>query len=144
MGVFTRFKRGAEGFRALVELWETTASSRRARMIEIGMSEDPEFTQRALECLMTFEDIRGLPDEELAEVMAKAPPRITAFALHDADPSDRDRFIRCAMLRVGAEIRDCLEIEIGPRETEAAKLKLVATARELERKGLVRIKRIPT
>lgn len=143
MGVYTRFKRNPEGLRALVELWETTPIERRKRMIEVGRTEDPAFTERALQYVLTFEDVLALPDLELAEVIAATQPRLTAFAILTAGEEIQARFLRNAQPQISAEIRNCLEMKIGPREIGGAQLKLVGKARELERRGLVKTKRIP-
>lgn len=143
MSVYTRFKRNPEGFRQLVELWETTPVERRKRMIEVGMAEDKYFTERALQYVMTFHDVMALPDMELAEVVATAPARSIAFAIKELPEDVRERFLRNAKPQLGAEIRDYLNMQIGPREIGGAQLKLVEKARELERRGLVRTKRIP-
>jgi flagellar motor switch protein FliG len=143
MGVYTRFKRNPDGLRALVELLETTPVSRRQKMIEVGNAEDPAYTAMALEYMMTFDDVRKLPDLELAEVVAKAPARMIAYALHASDEDLQHRFMRNAKPAVAAEIKDFLLVKIGPREIGGAQLKLIETARQLEKAGLVRTKRIP-
>jgi flagellar motor switch protein FliG len=143
MGVYTRFKRNPDGFRSLVELLETTPSSRRQRMIEVGMAEDPAYTEMALQFMMTFEDIKGLPDLELAELLAKASARMIAYSLLNASEEVVARFLRNSQPPVAAEIRDFMGIKIGNREAGGAQLKLVETARQLERQGLVRTKKIP-
>ncbi len=143
MGVYTRFKRNPEGFRALVELLETTPSSRRQKMIDIGMQEDPEYTERAMQFMLTFRDIIELPDMELAELMAKAPARMIAYSLNTAPPEISQRFLKCCKPPVAAEVRDFMSVKIGSREIGGAQLKLVETARELEKLGLLKTKRIP-
>lgn len=139
----SRFKRMADGFRKLVELWETTPVSRRTKMIENAMIEDPHFTGEILEYVMNFEDILKMPDMELAEVISKAPPRMTGYAISALGKDVKDRFIRCAIPKIRLEIRDFMDVQIGPREVGGAQLKLVSTARELERVGAIQTKRIP-
>jgi flagellar motor switch protein FliG len=144
MGVYTRFKqKGQEGFRALVQLLETTPMSRRERMIEVGMLEDPAYTELALKFVLKFEDLAQLPDLELAELTAKAPARTTAYALGGCDPAVVERFLRNSKAPVAAEIKDYMQTQIGPREIGGARLKLVEFARQLEQKGLIKSKRIP-
>lgn len=143
MSVFARYKRNADGFRKLVELWESTPVTRRQKMIEVGRAEDSYFVDQVLSYMMTFEDILKMSDFELAELTAVAPGRTIAFALHGADELTRERFIKNAKPQIGAEIRDCLKMKIGPREIGGAQLKLVEKARELERKGLIQTKKIP-
>lgn len=142
MSVYARFKRSPDGFRKLVELLETTPASRRQKMIDVGMAEDPEYTRRALEMVMTFKDITELPDMELAEVCAKASPRMLAYALNLANEETKTRFLKCSKPRVAAEVRDLLGSKIGVAEVGGAQLKIVETARDLERRGFVRTKKI--
>ncbi len=145
MGVYTRYKRNPGGFRQLVELLESTPKSRRDKMVEVGMKEDPTYTQRALQFMMSFEDIINLPDLELAELVCKAPPQITAFAISKLEETSRDRFVRCAQVKpqVMAAIRDYLTQTVSIHQIGGAQMKLIGVARELERGGLVRTKRIP-
>ena len=81
MSVYSRYKRDPDGFRKLVELLETTPKERRERMIEVGKKEDYDYTEKALSYLMTFKDILEMKDEELAEVLVKAPPRMIAISI---------------------------------------------------------------
>jgi hypothetical protein len=46
LGVYSRFKKSAHGFRKLVELLETTPAARRKKMVEVGMLKDPDYTER--------------------------------------------------------------------------------------------------
>lgn len=143
MGVFTRFKRDSDGFRALVELWESTPIERRKRMIDVGMQEDPDFVERALEYVMTFEDIMAMNDSEIAELMSVAPGRITALAIAPLTDDEQKRFVRCSKPPVAEEIKTYLENQPGLREVGGARLKLVEFARGLEKRGLIKTKRIP-
>src|SRR4051812_34241361 len=143
MGVYTRFKRNPEGFRALVELLETTPLERRQKMIDMGMAEDADFTRKALEYVMSLEDIVQLSDSELAELVAVAPPRVTACAISNATDETQARFLRCAKAKVVAGIKEGLETKVSLKEIGGARLKLVETARKLEREGFIRAKKIP-
>lgn len=127
----------------MVALLESTAKDKRQRMIDVGMKEDPDYTQKLLNFLLTFEDVISLPDLELAEVLAKAPPRVTAFAISKLGDDVIKRFLTNAKPKVMAEIRSHLEIEAGPREIGGAQLKLIEVTRELEKKGYVKCKKIP-
>lgn len=143
MSVYARFKRNPDGFRQVVELWETTPIDRRQRMIDVGMAEDPEYTRRILEFVMTFEDILKLGDLELAELMAVAPPRFIALAIQRQPEEVINRFLRNAKGPVISEVREYLDSNATLRDIGGAQLKLVGEARKLERKGLVKAKRIP-
>lgn len=127
----------------MVELLETTPQDRRQKMIDVGMQEDPDYTNRALEFMMTFEDVLKLPDMELAELTAIAPGRIIAMAIHPLDSQVKERFVRCSKPPQAAEIRSYFESPVGLRESGGAQLKLVQYARQLEKRGKISAKRIP-
>jgi flagellar motor switch protein FliG len=144
MSVYARFKRDPEGLRKLVELLETTPMVRRQKMIDVGMVEDAPYTQRALELVMTFEDVIKLPDVELAEVISTALPRLTAFAIIKSAPEIRERFLKNAIGKRLGEIREFMETtNVSLSEIGGAQLKLVEATRSLEKKGLVKTKQIP-
>jgi flagellar motor switch protein FliG len=143
MSVYARFKRNQDGFRQLVELWETTPVSRRQRMIEVGRAEDAAFTEKVLQYVMTFEDVLGLKDMELAELIAITPSRMVGLAIAMSSEEIKARFLKNARPQVAAEIRDFMAMKIGLREVGGAQLKLVEKTRELERKGLIKTKKIP-
>jgi flagellar motor switch protein FliG len=127
-----------------VELLETTPITRRQKMIDVGMIEDPEYTQRAIELMFNFEDVLNLNLDELAEVLADAHPRMVAYAIKPFSEEVRTKFLRCARPNKASEIRDFLDMNIGKREIGGAQLKLVEYVRAVERAGLLKKKRIPT
>jgi flagellar motor switch protein FliG len=143
MGVYTRFKKDPEGLRKLVMLLETTPAARRQKMIDVGMEEDPIYTQKALELMMNFQDIIKLPDLELAEVVAAAQVKSLSLAIHAAPQEVKDRFLKNAKPQIAAEMRENFGMTVGPKEIGAGQLKLIEVARGLERRGLVKTKKIP-
>lgn len=143
MSVYARFKRDPEGMRKLVELLETTPMSRRQKMIDVGNAEDPDYTEKALGFVMTFEDVMNLPDLELAEVISAALPRMTGFAISKSRPEVKERFLKNAIGGKQAEIRDFMEVNPTLSEVGGAQLKLVEVTRGLEKKGLIKTKQIP-
>jgi flagellar motor switch protein FliG len=143
MSVYARFKRNPDGFRKLVELLESTAASRRQKMIDVGMEEDPDYTKKALEYVLEFEDVVRLPEAELCEVCAKAPPRMLGYAVNQQPEEIQQKFLRCSKPAVAVEIRDFFDAKLGAIEISGARLKIIETTRELERKGLVQTKKIP-
>ncbi|HAR41468.1 MAG TPA: hypothetical protein DCS07_02360 [Bdellovibrionales bacterium] len=143
MSVYARFKRNPDGFRNLVELLETTPQVRRQKMIDVGMQEDPDYTMKALEFTLNFTDIINLPEMELAELIAAAPPRTTGYAFLQAPEAMKLRVLQVAPPRLRADLKDYLSVTVGPREIGGAQLKMVEITRQLERKGLVKTKKIP-
>lgn len=145
MGVYTRFKRNPDGLRQLVELLEATPGSRRQKMIDVGMQEDPDYTQKALQYVITFEDIVKLPDLELAEVLSETPARFSAFAIYSAAEDVKNRFLAKANPRAAAEIKEFLETpNVTPVQIGGGQLKMIEVMRKLEKRGLVKTKRVPS
>ena len=143
MGVYTRFKKNPDGFRQIVELLESTPLSRRQKMIDVGMLEDPDYTQRAMQYVLNFDDVLKLPVEELTEVVAKAPARMIAFAIAKLSDEIKTRILSCCKPPIAAEVKDYMSPTIGLREVGGAQLKMIETARSLEKIGLIKTKRIP-
>ena len=143
MGVYTRFKKTPGGLRAIVELIESTPSERRKRMLDVGQAEDAEYTQRILTLVMTMEDVIHLPDLEMAELVAEAQPPILGAAICKLSAETQARFLKNTKPnRLGA-IKEAIEGEKGLGEIGRAQLKLITTARSLEKRGVIRTKRIP-
>jgi flagellar motor switch protein FliG len=143
MSMFSRYKRDPNGLRNLVELWESTPRERREKLIAAGMTEDPEYVSRAMQYMMSFEDVLGMNESELAELLGDAHPRTVAAAIAKAPKDTQARFLTSALPRMMGEIRDQLGSEFELREVGGAQLKLVQAARKLERTGLLKVKRIP-
>src|SRR5690348_9642457 len=126
MGVYTRFKKDPDGLRKLVELLEVTPPSRRQKMIDVGMQEDPDYTQKAMQYCIVWEDILKLNDMELAEVLSETPARMTAYAIIGAAEEVKTRFLNKANPRAAAEIKEYVELPgITPVQIAGAQLKLI-------------------
>lgn len=145
MSVYSRFKKQLDGLRQLVELLETTPIARRQNMIDVGMKEDPTYTQTALQYVLNFTDVLQLPDLELAELLSEVPPRFIALAIHAAGEDVKNRFLsKCPNKSVG-EVKELLGTSgVSMSQIGSAQMKLIETTRRLEKKGLVKTKRIPT
>jgi flagellar motor switch protein FliG len=144
MGVYTRFKKNPDGFRQLVELWETTPVIRRQKMIEIGMEEDAEYTQKLLQYVIQFEDILNLPRQELASVLSEISGRFIAYAIRTASQEFKDRVLEAAGPAISIEIKEFLDTpNVTSVQIGSAQLKMVELTRKLERRGIVTLKKIP-
>ncbi|MFZ9595336.1 MAG: FliG C-terminal domain-containing protein [Bdellovibrionia bacterium] len=143
MGVYFRFKKSFGGFRKLVELLESTPMKRRKRMIEVGMQEDPDYTEKALRYILTFEDISQLPVLELADVIAGTPPQHVGYAIHGESDEVKQKFLSCVQPRSIGEVRDAMESSVNAFQKSGAIAKMIEVARKLEKNGIVKTKRIP-
>ena len=143
MSVYTRFKKDPDGLRNLVELLEVTPRERRTKMINVGMEEDADYTNKAVSLMMTFEDVLKLKDSELAELMVHAPLRSIGAAYSRQTPEYKRFVLSCCPMSKMGEIRDLFEMEFTLAEIGGAQLKLIEATRKLERQGTLQIKKIP-
>lgn len=145
MGVYTRFKRNPDGLRQLVELLEVTPPARRQKMIDVGMAEDPDYTQKAMQYCIVFEDILALNDMELAEIISETPAKMVAYAVYAQEQPVKDKFLQKANPRAAAEIKETFDIpNITPAQQAGAQLKMIDVCRKCEKKGAVKLKRVPS
>lgn len=112
-------------------------------MIDVGMKEDPEYTKKAMAYVFSFQDILTLADMELAEVLSKVPGKIVGFALHGLDSELQKKCLGLMKPPGMGEAKEFLDATAGNNEINGARLKVISTARELEKRGLVKAKRIP-
>jgi flagellar motor switch protein FliG len=144
MSVYSRFKKDPEGFRQLIELLEAAPASKRQKMIDVGMEEDAEYTKKALRFVLDFKDVLSLSDVELAEVISESPARFTGLAIYAAGREIQQRFLSLAQARQAPEIKEVLSMEnVSKGEIGGGQMKLIETTRKLERRGLIKKKKIP-
>jgi flagellar motor switch protein FliG len=144
MSVYESFKKEEDGLRCLVELLEGTPAERQQRMIEVGMQEDPEYTKKALQYILSFEDIVSLSDLELSEVLSHATGKVVGWAVHQMDTRTQMRFLSQVQPRIVSELKESLEDRwVTFTQVHAGKMKLIAIARRLEKQGVISAKRIP-
>lgn len=144
MGIYTRYKRSPDGLRQLVELLEQKTGSKRQVLVDAGMNEDPDYTQLALQYVISFADVEGLNDMELAEVLSSTPAPVIGIAFSRSSAEVKQRVIKCANPRSAAEFKDSLENPDEKAPIGGAQLKLIASMRKLEKKGIVKVKRVPS
>ena len=142
MAIYTRYKRPG-GLRALVELLESSAPTSRKKMIDKGLIEDEKFTRLAESYILTWEDVINLSDPELCETLAKANPRAIGMALIGLPTDQVQRFLRNSPMKSIGDIREMLEQKLGPREVSGARVLIVQATRELEKAGVLKVKKIP-
>ena len=144
MGVYTRYKKSPSGLRQIVELIESAPPSRRQKMIDVGMKEDPEYTNKILRFVFNFEDLIQLPDSELAELLAGVPALWMAYAIHDQSQEVQARWLALSSPQVFMEVKEVLaNPKVSPFQMSAGKVKMIAMARSLEKKGYIKTKAIP-
>jgi len=145
MSMFDRYKKdpNGEGLRKLVEFWELTPKDKRQKLIEIGMQDDPEFTQLATSFLLTFDDITSLDGLYLTEVLSDMPSRYLGFMISGLTPELQEKFKKCIPPKMMPEVRDAIEENPTPQDRGVGIYKLFEATRKMERMGRLNLKKIP-
>ncbi|MBY0372273.1 hypothetical protein K2X33_16450 [bacterium] len=76
-----RFKSSMQGIREFAILIEQSDPRSRAMILESAEKEDARFLAKALRKVVYFEEFQYLEEGILAEILAKASPKVLAFAL---------------------------------------------------------------
>jgi flagellar motor switch protein FliG len=143
MGVYSRYKKQQDGLDNVCALWESSSAVKRQKMIEVGMKEDPEYTKMALSNMLNFEDIIKVSDSILMEILEKAPAYSIANSLRSY-PQQKDRFLKLAPARFRLDLKFFFDIKVSPAEETNAHMFFIKTARSIEKKHGLKIKRMVT
>ena len=141
--MYDRYKRDPDGFRRLVELLETTPLKRRQELVAAGLKEDADYTNAAMDHILTFQVVMALPQMELTEVLAGLKAKSVAHAILGLPEAERERLLACVQRAKVVEVNSYLDTTPSPIELGQAKKEAIIKARELERSGVLTVKRIP-
>jgi flagellar motor switch protein FliG len=144
MSVYYRYKKTEGGFRSLVELMEQTPLSRLQKMIGVGMIDDPEYTQKALNYLISFDDICRASDPDLNEILKQTNnSKIIAYSFHAESSEMKQKVLKLVPRSIQQDVSLLLETPIALAENKGAQFKIIGITRELERNKVLSIKKIP-
>jgi flagellar motor switch protein FliG len=127
-------QRGLGGIRAAAQLLNGLERGHQERLLrEIG-KRDPELAGKLRRERVVFEDLAGLQDAELRELLASLAPGVLALALRVAPESVREAVFRNLSKRAGENLKE--EIELLPptrrSEIDAAQAEIVERIRKLK------------
>ena len=80
MSMLARYKKGG-GIIELVKLIEDSGEPKRSQLIAMIRQEDPEFAARVESRIFSYEMLRTLPENLLAEIVASSSPKVLAISL---------------------------------------------------------------
>lgn len=143
-----RYIKDDEGFRAYVELMESTPTGKRKTLMDAARRECAPFVDAAEKYLFTFERITNLPGMELTEVLGAAGLKLTHLAIAINSVTDaalREKLIKHVPRNLLAQLSQELEgnPEPKPFDVGGARLNLIKKARELEKAGRLESMAIP-
>ncbi len=139
MSMLARFKKPG-GFVQLVNLIETCVEPKKAQLLKAVESENPGWAKLLNEKMLTIDKVFSWPAESVAEVTTRLPDRIVAIAMQGLKEELRPK---ATFSMSHMKLRAIEEIITGykanPGEIQAAFLKIIMKARELEKGGELRL-----
>ena len=103
--------------------------------------EDPELVQAIRDMMFVFDDIKGLGDVALQEILKKADKKALTLALKGTDTETQEMFFKNMSSRAVETMKEEMEY-MGPiklKEVEKAQHEIVAIVRELDEEGVISI-----
>jgi len=127
------------GVRAVAELLNRLDRSVTQAVLESVESQSPDLAVSIRNLMFVFEDLTGVDDTALREIVQRADKKVLTISLKGASESIRTRFFANMSKRAAEMIREEMEVmgAIRLREVEKAQQEIVAIARKLEEEGLL-------
>ncbi len=141
MSMLARYKKGT-GIIELVKLIEDSAEPKRTQLLQMIRSEDPEFAARVEERLFSYENLKTLPENVLAEIIGMTPPRFVALALVGETAEFLALCEKCLGKNFNAyklEKENYAAAVPTVAQIESGRRKLIAEARKLEIAGQIKL-----
>lgn len=130
-------RRAYAGLRGVADLMNRLDLAVGKTILEAIEKEDPKLALSIRNLMFTFEDLVGLPETGIRELLAQMDKKMLATALRGASEELKNFIFKCMSSRAVEMLKEDMEI-LGPvksREIQRAQLEAVAVARKLEAEG---------
>ncbi len=137
LGGPTREQRG--GVRAVAELFNRLDRSMSQAALEKIETQSPDMAVAIRNLMFVFDDIKGIEDSGLREIVNRADKKSLTIAMKGASEEIRQRFFQNMSKRAGELLKEEMELmgAVRLREVEKAQQEIVAIVRKLEEEGVV-------
>ena len=127
------------GVRAVAELLNRLDRPVTQSVLESIEGQSPDLAVSIRNLMFVFEDLLGVEDTALREIIQRADKKVLTVSLKGASEEIRTRFFANMSRRAGEMVREEMEVlgAIRLREVEKAQQEIVAIARKLEEEGLL-------
>jgi flagellar motor switch protein FliG len=127
------------GVRAVAELLNRTDRAVSQPVLEAIENQSPDLAVSIRNLMFVFDDLQGVEDSALREIIQRADKKVLTVALKGANEDIRNRFFTNMSKRAAEMVREEMEVmgAIRLREVEKAQQEIVAIARKLEEEGLL-------
>lgn len=142
MSMLARYKKGG-GIIELVKMIEESPDAKRAQLLAMIRNEDADFAAKVESRLFSFDQLKALGEDLIAEIVGATPVKFMAIILaNETDPN----FVTLAERCLGknfAEYKGERELvasaPVAPAQVDAARKKMIAEARKLEAEGKIKL-----
>lgn len=127
------------GVRAVAELLNRLDRGVSQPVLEAIENQSPDLAVSIRNLMFTFDDLVGVEDSALREIIQRADKKVLTIALKGASEDIRGRFFQNMSKRASEMVKEEMEVlgAIRLREVEKAQHEIVAIARKLEEEGLL-------
>jgi flagellar motor switch protein FliG len=127
------------GVRAVAELLNRLDRGLSQPVLEAIEGETPDLALSIRNLMFVFEDLAGVEDSAIREIIQRADKKVLTVALKGTTEPIRERFFANMSKRAGDLIKEEMEVlgAIRLREVEKAQREIVGIARKLEEEGLL-------
>lgn len=127
------------GVRAVAELLNRLERGVSQAVLDSVESQSPDLAVAIRNLMFTFDDLVGVEDSALREIVQRVDKKVLTIALKGATEEIRGRFFQNMSKRASEMVREEMDVmgAIRLREVEKAQHEVVAIARKLEEEGLL-------
>jgi len=127
------------GVRAVAELFNHLERTVSAPALEALEAQKPELAVSIRNLMFVFEDLAGIDDNGIRELINRAEKKTLTVALKGASETLRGRFFGNMSKRAGEMMREEMEVmgAVRVREVEKAQQEIVTLMRSLEEEGVI-------
>ncbi len=135
-------RRAYAGFKGVAELLNRLDPSSGKVILEMIERDDPKLAMGIRNLMFTFDDLMGLPEVGIREVLAQIDKKTLALALKGASEELKNHIFKCMSSRAVEMLKEDMEV-LGPvrsKDVQKAQQEAVAVTRKLEAEGKIVLK----
>ena len=127
------------GVRAVANVFNRLDPTTCSQLLDSLESSNPSLFENIRQFMFVFRDLEGLDEASIKTIITKVDRKLLVVALKGANESLRTKFLKTQSQRGAEMMKDDID-SLGPvklKDVEAAQQQVIATARELEKEGVI-------
>jgi len=127
------------GVRAVANIFNRLDPNTCTQMMDSLETGNPQLFENVRRFMFVFRDLENLDETSIKSIITKVDRKVLVVALKGANESLRTKFLKTQSQRGAEMMKDDID-SLGPvklKDVEAAQQQVIATARELEKEGVI-------